>query len=137
MPGREAMRPPRRAQESQCHTMKIIGKSMVFACPGRWNAVHSAASLCAAWEILWLLEILGKPLEKQAFCMCGRNISNGYVWCDPCAVQKNWNGPCRGRRRKSVNLSATTSGNDVRNSGRSARPRPPPTPLSWQNASPK
>ena len=28
--------------------------------------------------------------------MCGRHISNGYIWCVPCVVQKNWNGPCRG-----------------------------------------
>ena len=59
--------PPRRAQGSQCHTMKIIGKSLVFACPGRCNTVQPAESLCAAWEILWLLENLWKPLGKHGF----------------------------------------------------------------------
>ena len=59
--------PPRRAQRSQCHTMKIIGKSLVFACPGRCNTVQSAESLCAAWEILWLLENLWKPMGKHSF----------------------------------------------------------------------
>ena len=41
-----------------------------------------------------------------------------------CPEELEWALP--GRRRKSVNPSATMSGNDVRNSGRSARPRPPP-----------
>ena len=39
----------------------------VFACPGRWDTVQSAESLCAAWEILWLLENLGKPMGKHGF----------------------------------------------------------------------
>ena len=69
-----------------------------------------------------------------------------YVWLEHlqrmrmgCRVRRpetlEWS--LQGRRRKSENPSATMSGNDVRNSGRSARPRPPPTPLSWQRAIPK
>ena len=39
-----------------------------------------------------------------------------------------------GRHRKSVDPGATMSGNDVRNSGRSARPRPPPRELALRRA---
>ena len=46
---------------------KIIAKIKVFACPGSWNMMHSAESLCAAWEILRLLEKPLKPLGKHGF----------------------------------------------------------------------
>ena len=67
VPGSGAMRPPAARPGI---TMPYHGnhwKTIGFACPGRLHTMHSAASLCAAWDILRLLETLGKPLGKHGF----------------------------------------------------------------------
>ena len=136
VPGREAMRPPAARPEI---TMAYLGnhwKMNVFSCPGSCNTVRSAESLCAAWEILWLLENLGNHWKTCFLHVWQNHFQPVRMGCPVrCPEKMEWS--LQGRRRKSVNPSATMSGNDVRNSGRSARPRPPPTPLSWQRAIPK
>ena len=51
MPGKEAMRPPAARPGITTPYHENHWKIKVFACLGRWNTVHSAESLCAAWEI--------------------------------------------------------------------------------------
>ena len=135
-PGSGAMRPPAARPEI---TMAYLGnhwKMNVFSCPGSCNTVRSAESLCAAWEILWLLENLGNRWKTCFLHVWQNHFQRVRMGCPVrCAEKLEWS--LQGRHRKSVNPNATMSGNDVRNSGRSARPRPPPTHLSFPIAIPK
>ena len=47
--------------------------------------MHSAASPCAAWEILWLLENLGKPWKKQRLRPPGRQVPGSEAMRPPAA----------------------------------------------------
>ena len=77
VPGREAMRPPAARPEITMHTLEIIGKMNVFSCPGSCNTVRSAESLCAAWEILWLLENLENRWKNMLFACVAETFPTG------------------------------------------------------------
>ena len=102
--------------------------------------MECSAFRCVPLPRMRTLMVLGNPWKttgKARFLhVWQKHFQRERMGCPVrCPEKLEWS--LQGRRRKSVNPSATMSGNDVRNSGRSARPRPPPTPLSLQIAIPK
>ena len=100
VPGREAMRPPAARPGITMPYYKTIGKINVFACPGSWNMMHSAESLCAAWKNLRLLENLENRWKTCFFACVAETFPTGTYGVSRALSRKIGMGPAGEAQKK-------------------------------------